>query len=177
MGRGETWRTGEARLEEAASRCRPIRCDRRPGPDGGERRRRDDWHHVDRGGRRRPRTGDGGCPASDTVGFYEAAGARGATVVVPPTRTANVSRHGPRSSARDRTILAVKETGRRRWKQMSGYHGQARVENAFFRYTSIIGDGLRACSPAGRGTEVVLACNILNQMTGRGRPMSYRIGR
>ena len=40
---------------------------------------------------------------------------------------------------------------------MSGYHGQARVENAFFRYTSVIGDGLRACSPAGRGTEVVLA--------------------
>ena len=115
--------------------------------------------------------------AYDTIGFYEAAGARGATVVVPPTSTANVSRHGPRSSARDRTILAVKETGRRRWKQMSGYHGQARVENAFFRYTSIIGDGLRACSPAGRGTEVVLACNILNQMTGLGRPMSYRIGR
>ena len=115
--------------------------------------------------------------ASETVGFYEAAGARGATVVVPPTRTANVSRHGPRSSARDHTILAVKERGRRRWKQTSGYHGQARVENAFFRYTSIIGDGLRACSPAGRGTEVVLACNILNQMTGRGRPMSYRIGR
>ena len=31
MGRGETWRTGEARLEEAASRCRPVGCDRRPG--------------------------------------------------------------------------------------------------------------------------------------------------
>ena len=115
--------------------------------------------------------------AYDTVGFYEAAGARGATVVVPPTRTANVSRRGPRSRARDRTILAVKERGRRRWKKMSGYHGQARVENAFFRYKSIIGDSLRACSPAGRGTEVVLACNILNQMTGLGRPMSYRIGR
>ena len=115
--------------------------------------------------------------AYDTIGFYEAAGARGATVVVPPTSTAHVSRHGPRSSARDHTILAVKEIGRRRWKQTSGYHGQARVENAFFRYKSIIGDGLRACSPAGRGTEVVLACNILNQMTGLGRPMSYRIGR
>ena len=38
MGRGDTWRTGEARLEDAASRCRPIGCDRRPGPDGGERR-------------------------------------------------------------------------------------------------------------------------------------------
>ena len=101
--------------------------------------------------------------AYDTVGFYEAAGARGATVVVPPTSTANVSRRGPRSRARDHTILAVKEIGRRRWKQMSGYHGQARVENAFFRYKSIIGAGLRACSPGGRGTEVVLACNILNQ--------------
>ena len=115
--------------------------------------------------------------AYDTIGFYEAAGARGATVVVPPTSTANVSRHGPRSSTRDRTILAVKKRGRRRWEKTSGYHGQARVENAFFRYKSIIGDSLRACSPAGRGTEVVLACNILNQMTGLGRPMSYRIGR
>ena len=105
------------------------------------------------------------------------AGARGATVVVPPTSTAHVSRHGPRSSARDRTILAVKEIGRRRWKKTSGYHGQARVENACFRYTSIIGDSLRACSPAGRGTAVDLACNILNQMTVLGRPMSYRIGR
>ena len=115
--------------------------------------------------------------AYETIGFYEAAGARGATVVVPPTRTAHVSRHGLRSSARDRTILAVKERGRRRWTKTSGYHGQARVENAFFRYKSIIGDSLRACSPAGRGTEVVLACNILNQMTELGRPMSYRIGR
>ena len=51
--------------------------------------------------------------AYDTVGFYEAAGARGATVVVPPTSTAHVSRRGPRSRARDRTILAVKEKGDR----------------------------------------------------------------
>ena len=49
-------------------------------------------------------------------------------------------------------------------KTASGYHGPARVENAFFRYASILGDGLRACSPAGRGTEVVLVRNILNQM-------------
>ena len=63
----------------------------------------------------------------------EASGARRATVGVPPTSTPYVSRHGPRSSARDRTIMPVKGTGRRRWKQMSGYHGQVRVENAFFR--------------------------------------------
>ncbi len=115
--------------------------------------------------------------AYDTVGFYAAAGARGAAVVVPPTSTANVSRHRPRSSARDRTIVAVKEMGRRRWKTTAGYHRQARVENAFFRYKSIIGDGLRARSPGGQGTEAVLACTLLNQMTARGKPVSYGIGR
>ena len=114
--------------------------------------------------------------AYDTVAFYDAAGARGATVVVPPASTANVSRRGPRSSARDCTISAVKTMGRRRWKNVSGYHRQARVENAFFRYKSIIGPGLRACSPSGQEREAVLACNILNRMTELGRPKSYSIG-
>ncbi len=110
--------------------------------------------------------------ASDTIAFYETATARGATVVVPPDTTARVSRRTPRSSARDRTITKMKKVGRRRWKKETGYHRQARVENAFFRYKAIIGDGLRARSPGGRATEAVIACNILNQMTGLGRPAS-----
>ncbi len=114
---------------------------------------------------------------SDTVALYETVRARGATVVVPPARTANVSGHGPRSPARDRTITLVKTLGRRRWKQASGYHRQGRVENTFFRDTSIIGAGLRARSPAWQGSEVVLGCEILNRMTALGRPVSYRIGR
>ena len=114
--------------------------------------------------------------ASDTVAVCETAGARGATVVIPPAKTATVSGHGPRSPARDRTITLVKTLGRRQWKKASGYHRQGRVENAFFRYKSIIGDGLRARSPAGQGSEVVLGCEILNRMTALGRPVSYRIG-
>ena len=46
----------------------------------------------------------------------------------------------------------------------SGYHRQGRVENAFFRYTSIIGDGLRARSLVRQGNEVVLGCEVLNRM-------------
>ena len=115
--------------------------------------------------------------AYDTIAVYETAGARDAMVVVPPVRTANVSRHGPRSAARDQTIRSVKQLGRRRWKKASGYHRQARAENAFFRYKSIIGDGLRARSPAGQGSEAVLGCEILNRMTDLGRPASYSIGR
>ena len=115
--------------------------------------------------------------AYDTVAVYETATAWGATVIIPPAKTANISGHGPRSPARDRTITLVKTLGRHRWKKASGYHRQSRVENTFFRYKSIIGDGLRARSPAGQGSEAVLGCEILNRMTALGRPASYRIGR
>ena len=115
--------------------------------------------------------------AYDTVAVYETARARGATVVVPPAKTANISGHGPRSPARDRTVTLVKTLGRRRWKQASGSHRQGRVENTFFRDTSIPGAGLRARRPAGQGSEVVLGCEILNRMTALGRPVSYRIGK
>ena len=115
--------------------------------------------------------------AYDTIAFYDAASARGATVVVPPAKTAQVSRRRPRSSARDRTIKTVQTIGRRRWKKTSGYHQQARVENAFFRYKSIIGEALRARTPGGQIAEARLACNVLNAMTDMGRPDSYAIGR
>ena len=42
------------------------------------------------------------------------------------------------------------------------------MENTFFRYKSIIGDGLLARSPAGQGSEAVLGCEILNWMTNLG---------
>ena len=54
--------------------------------------------------------------AYDTVAVYETAGARGATVVIPPARTATVSGHGPRSPARDRrTSIAGRATAAMRW--------------------------------------------------------------
>ena len=115
--------------------------------------------------------------AYDTIAFSESAGAREAQVVVPPATPATVSRRGPRSSARDRTIKKVKEIGRRRWKTASASHQQARVEHAFFRDTSIFGGALRARSPAGQVAEALVACNVLHQMTDLGRPDSYAIGR
>ncbi|MFT4571125.1 MAG: hypothetical protein ACI91F_002005, partial [Candidatus Binatia bacterium] len=69
--------------------------------------------------------------AYDTVAIYEAARARGAKVVVPPIRTARVTRQGPRSAVRDRTIGEVARIGRRQWQKESGYHLQGRVENTF----------------------------------------------
>ena len=116
-------------------------------------------------------------PAYDPIAFYDAAGARGAHVIVPPTNTARASRRKPRSSTRDRTIAKVQQIGRRRWKKKSGYHRQARVENTFFRYKSIIGDRLRVRSPGAQVAEALLACNVLNRMTALSRPNSYSVGR
>ena len=55
--------------------------------------------------------------AYDTIAFYNSAKQRGAKVVVPPVKTARLSRRRPRSSARDRTIRKVTQLGRRRWKK------------------------------------------------------------
>jgi transposase len=111
--------------------------------------------------------------AYDAIAIYEAAAERGAKIIVPPRKTATRSR---RSGTRDRTVSRVKEVGRRQWKKESGYHRQARVENIFFRYKSIIGDRLRARNPKSQGAEALIACNILNRMTKLGRPESFAIG-
>ena len=74
-------------------------------------------------------------------------------------------------------ISEVETLGRRESQKASGYHRQARVENAFFRYEFIIGDGLRARSVSGRDVEASLACRILNQMTALGLPESHAISR
>ena len=114
--------------------------------------------------------------AYDTLAIYDASAARGGEVVVPPSRSATRSRQRrSRSSARDRTIMRVKELGRRQWKKESGYHRQARVENTFFRYKSILGGRLRARHPQAQEAESVMACNILNRMTALGRPESFVI--
>jgi len=115
--------------------------------------------------------------AYDSRPVYDAATQRGAVVVVPPTRNATVGgRNVTQCSARDRTVARIREVGRRRWKKESGYHCQGTVENAFFRYKSIIGDRLRARHSKAQEAETLIACNILNEMTALGRPASYAIG-
>ena len=57
-----------------------------------------------------------------------------------------------------------------------GYHQQARVENTFFRYKTILGGSLRARRPAAQQVEARIACNVLNRMLELARPASYSIG-
>jgi IS5 family transposase len=115
-------------------------------------------------------------PAYDSRLVHDAAAARGAVVVVPPRSDATVSgANVTQSSARDRTVARINEVGRRQWKKESGYHRQGTVENAFFRYKSIIGDRLRARTSGAQETEALIACNVLNRMLELGRPVSVAI--
>jgi hypothetical protein len=112
--------------------------------------------------------------AYDARAVYAAARKRGARAVIPPTKAAEVKTR-PRCMDRDRTVARVKELGRRQWKKESGYHRQARVENAFFRYKAILGGRLRARHLKAQEAEVSIACNILNRMIELGRPKSIAI--
>jgi hypothetical protein len=114
--------------------------------------------------------------AYDTLAIYDVSAARGVEVVVPPSKSATRSRQQrSRSAARDRTIIRIKEIGRRQWKKESGYHGQARVENTFFRCKSVVGGRPRARHSESQNAEAIIACNILNRMIALGRPESFAI--
>ena len=118
-------------------------------------------------------TADG---AYDKTEVYDALIDRSARIVVPPTRKARISRKD-RSAARARneTVEAVRELGRREWKKQAGYHRQARVENAFYRYKQLIGGRLRSQDITAQVTEVGLAVNVLNRMLELGAPRSEPI--
>jgi hypothetical protein len=50
------------------------------------------------------------------------------------------------------------------------------VENAVYRYKTIIGRGMMSRTLAGQRVEVHLACRVLNTMARLGMPESYRVG-
>ena len=110
--------------------------------------------------------------AYDTIAIYDAAAARGARAIVPPRMSATRSN---RSNPRDRTVRRIRKVGRRRWKKESGYRRQARVENTFFKYKSILSDRLRARHPESQEAEALIACTILNRMFELGRPKSFAV--
>ncbi len=119
--------------------------------------------------------------AYDTEGVYEAARAQGhgrhVSVVISPRRDARLRR---RPSAalleRNRNIRSIRKLGRREWHKWSGYSKRSMVENAIYRYKTIIGRGLRSRTLGGQLVEVHLACRVLNTMTRLGMPDSYRAG-
>jgi len=97
-------------------------------------------------------------------------------MIIPPGRDAQLS---PAPSValreRNRNIRSIRELGRREWHRSSGYSERSMVENAVFRYKTIIGCSMGSRTFDGQRVEVRLACKILNSMTRLGMPESYRV--
>ena len=117
--------------------------------------------------------------AYDTTALYEALaamGAPGVEIVIPPRKTASMSKStGGALAQRDAAIERIAEVGRRQWRKESGAHQQARAENGMLRYKRILGDGLRARRLEAQKREEMIGVNVLNRMTELGMPKSAAV--
>ncbi|MEM7232479.1 MAG: transposase, partial [Planctomycetota bacterium] len=114
--------------------------------------------------------------AYDQSAIYETFTVLGATVVVPPVKTATSSRRKTRAArARNRTVGRIRKVGRRQWKKEAKYHRQARAENTFFRFKQLLGGRLRSRDRVSQEVDARLGCKILNRMLQLGAPESESI--
>jgi hypothetical protein len=115
--------------------------------------------------------------AYDKRHCYDALAERGTIAVIPPRRDAKIWQHANCQGApwqRDENLRAIRRTGRRRWKQDSGYHRRSLAETTFFRCKTLFGPTLRARAFPQQATELFLKVAALNRMTHLGMPDSYR---
>jgi len=71
---------------------------------------------------------------------YEAIAARRAKAAIPPRRGAKIWQHGNSKQerlARDENLRRIRQVGRIKWKQESGYHRRSLAETAVFRLKTI----------------------------------------
>lgn len=114
--------------------------------------------------------------AYDKRHCYDTALERGARSVIPPQQNARIWSHGNRSGPRhprDENLRMIRRRGRRAWKRIVGYGRRSLVETTFSRIKRILGDQLQARSIAGQTAELLVRCNVLNQMTMLGIPSTF----
>ena len=92
---------------------------------------------------------------------------------MPPRSNAKLSVSvASNPSQRDRHVRFVDDYGRRAWECHVGYGRRLVVENAMYRYKTIIGRHMRSRSVPSQKTEAALGCKILNRMAELGMPQA-----
>lgn len=117
-----------------------------------------------------------GDTAYDTRRCYEAIRKRQARATIPPRRNAKIWQHANTKAdhlIRDENLRAIRQHGRRAWKQRCGYHRRSLAETAMSRFKRILGPTISARSFAGQMAEIKVRCTILNTLTKLGAPDSY----
>lgn len=99
-------------------------------------------------------------------------------MLIPPRKNAVIWQHGNRKASphpRDEALRAIRNSGRGRWKEESGYHQRSLIENTMFRFKTIFGDRLLSREDSRQTTEIKLGLSLLNRMFDLGRPESYAV--
>ena len=116
----------------------------------------------------------------DWKSVYEAAQRKGhgqaVRVLIPPTHNAWLKSAPSRAmKERNRNVLSIRELGRRKWHKQSAYSQRSMVENAIYRYKTILGGHMRSRGLKRQRIEVQIACKILNRMALFGMPDSCKV--
>jgi hypothetical protein len=116
--------------------------------------------------------------AYDTRSSDKVIAQRGARAVIPPQHNAKIWEHGNRKAERhqrDENLRAIREKGRERWQQESGYHHRSLAETQVFRIKTHFGDRVSARNFSGPAAQLLMRCAALNTMTHCGMPDSYQV--
>jgi hypothetical protein len=121
-------------------------------------------------------TADGAYDRRSIYNRVGAAGTEDVVIVIPPRRSAVSPRsaEGPWAQ-REAAPQRIRQVGRGEWQNESGYRQQARVENGFFRYKSVLGGGLKARNSNAQAREAVIGGHMLSRMAELGRPESFAV--
>ena len=114
--------------------------------------------------------GDG---AYDQWKVYETMEKHTIRAVIPPRRNAKIKQHGNSSEPplpRDTAIREIRRVGRKRWKEIVGYHLRSLSETAMHRMKCCFGNKLKNRELRNQRIEARLRSKILNHFTRLGLP-------
>ena len=114
--------------------------------------------------------GDG---AYDQWKVHDSLEEQGIAAIIPPRKNAKIKQHGNSSKKtlpRDEAIRAIRDQGRKAWKESVGYHRRSLAETAMFRMKNTFGNKLKNRELTNQLAEAAIRCKILNLFVTLGMP-------
>lgn len=118
----------------------------------------------------------GGDKGYDSYECHETIGRRGGKSAILIQKKARIRRRKSKETetlVRDDILRRMRKIGCAKWKKEVSYHSRSLVENAFYRYKTILGGKLRSISIENQKIEALIGCNILNKFVQLGMCDSF----
>lgn len=109
------------------------------------------------------------------ISHEQKTGQEHSTCVVVPPNIGFKPEHENDSAQRKKNIHHLHAVGKQKWQKDTRYGRRSGVENAIYRYKTIIGRTLRSKNTANQNTEVKIGVNILNRMKALDMPKARSV--